>query len=146
MYFAWRFGVILTLCAAIMMPRAAAADKTVATVAQVISIVRAGLPSKQDDKTAKALTKLILAERLDPVVLDHMESEGAGPRTMEELALMADVTAELAPPTPPPAFPHPPVPFRAEMAAAIHQARVYALSYETSCRTSSATKTSCGMT
>ncbi len=130
MYFAWRFGAALTLCAALVAPRAVGADKTVATVGQVISIVRGGLGSKQDDKTSKALAKLILAERLDPVVLDHMESEGAGPRTMEELARMADLTAELAPPTPPPAFPHPPVPSRDEMAAAIHHARVYALSYE----------------
>lgn len=130
MYFAWRFGLTLTLCAALMAPRAAAADKTVATVGQVISVVRGGLGPKKDDKTSKALAKLILAERLDPVVLDHMESEGAGPRTMEELARMADVTTELAPPTPPPAFPHPPVPSRDEMAAAIHHARVYALSYE----------------
>jgi hypothetical protein len=93
--------------------------------------VRAGLASKQDDKQiAKTLAKLTLGERLDPIVLDHMESEGAGPRAMEELVHLADVTAELPPPTPPPAFPHPAIPSREEMSAAIHHAQVYARSYE----------------
>jgi hypothetical protein len=93
--------------------------------------VRAGLASKQDDKqTAKNLSKLTMGERLDPIVLDHMEREGAGPRTMDELVRLADVTAELPPPTPPPAFPHPPIPSREEMTEAIHHARVYASHYE----------------
>jgi hypothetical protein len=130
MYFSWRLGLMTALCAVLAAPRVRAADQP-ATVDRAISIVRSGLASKQDDKqTAKALAKLTMAGRLDPVVLDHMESEGAGPRTMEELARLADVTAELPPPTPPPAFPHPPIPSRDEMAAAIHHARVYALSYE----------------
>jgi hypothetical protein len=130
-YFAWRFGAVAALCVALAAPCALAADKGPATVAHAISIVRAGLESRQDDKqTAKSLAKLTLGERLDPVVVDHMESEGAGPRTMEELVRLADVTAELPPPTPPPAFAHPPIPSREEMTAAIHHARVYASKYE----------------
>jgi hypothetical protein len=131
MYFAWRLGVTAALCAALVAPCARASDKPATTVDQAISVVRAGLASKQDDKqTAKALAKLTLAQRLDPVVLEHLESEGAGLRTMEELARLADLTAEFPPPTPPPAFPHPPIPSREEMTEAIHRARVYAASYE----------------
>jgi hypothetical protein len=129
MYFAWRFGVMAAICAALMAPRVAAADQT-ATVDRTISIVRTGIAKRQDDKQiAKTLAKLILVQRLDAIVIEQMESEGAGPRTVEELARLAEVTAELPPPTPPPAFSHPPIPSRDEMEAAIHKARAYGLSY-----------------
>jgi hypothetical protein len=124
MRFIWRIaiaGAILT---------AQAADRPVVTVNRVIELVRAGLRAKPDDKgTAKALSKVAVPERLDAVVVEHLESEGAGPRTLEELSRLADETAELPPPTPPPAFPHPPVPSREEMTAAIHHARVFAANY-----------------
>jgi hypothetical protein len=108
-----------------------AADKPPAKVDQAIAVVRAGLATKQDDKQiAKVLSKLTLTERLDPTVLEHLESEGAGQRTMEELWRLTDATAELVPPTPPPVFAHPPIPSRDDMASAIHQARQYASSYE----------------
>jgi urease beta subunit len=130
MYFARRFGAMAALCAALAAPCADAADQP-ATVDRAISIVRAGLATKRDDKqTAKALAKLTLVGRLDPVVVEQMESEGAGPFTLEELGRLADATAYLEPPASPPVFPHAPIPSRDEMAAAIHHARVYALSYE----------------
>lgn len=124
MRFIWRIaiaGLILT---------AQAADRSVVTVNQVIELVRTGLKGKPDDKgTAKTLSKVVLPERLEAVVVEHLESEGAGPRTLEELSGLADRTAELPPPTPPPAFPHPPIPSREEMTAAIHHARVFAANY-----------------
>ena len=133
MYFGLRFAVFTALCVAPLADGLRAADKPRATVNQAIALVRAGLAAKQDDKqTAKALGKLVMGERLEPIVVEHLESEGAGPRTLEELEQLADATARLAPPTPPPAFPQPPIPSREEMTAAIHHARVYALSYEAS--------------
>ncbi len=127
---ALKYAFWCALCAAPFAARSVAADKPAATVNQAIGVVRAGLGPKSDDKqTAKALSKLTLGERLDPIVVEHLESEGAGPRTMEELERLAEVTAGLSPPTPPPAFPHPPIPSRDEMSAAIHHARVYAVSY-----------------
>jgi hypothetical protein len=134
MYFAWRFAVVGPIFAALFAALTAplgAAEKPRATVNQVIAAVRAGLVAKQEDKqVVKTLGKLTLGERLEPVVVEYMESEGAGPRTVEALEEMAEVTAKLAPPTPPPAFSHPPLPSVTEMTAAIHRARLYAFSYE----------------
>ena len=125
-----RYVVASALCAAPFALPSTAADKPGGAVNQVIALVRAGLGPKSDDKqTAKALSKLTLEERLDPLVVEYLESEGAGPRTLDELDRLADVTSGLAPPSPPPAFPHPPIPSRDEMSAAIHHARVYAVSY-----------------
>jgi hypothetical protein len=133
MRFIWRkdlarAALCAVLCAA-GAPRASASERQAATVNQVIAIVRAGLAKHEDKQTAKALSKLALGERLDAVVVEHLESEGAGLRTLEELAGFADATSQLPPPTPPPAFAHPPVPSREEMLAAIHHARVFASSY-----------------
>jgi hypothetical protein len=134
MQFIWRTalaGAILCILLSVgPSPAVSAADRPVVTVDRTIALVRAALASKQDDKqTAKALSKVALAERLDPVVVEYLESEGAGPRTLEELVGLADATAELPPPTPPPSFSHPPVPSRDEMMAAIHHARVFAANY-----------------
>ena len=118
-------GALLLTSAA---PPVPAAEKF--TVNQAISIVRADLASKHDDKaTAKAISKLFLVERLDPVVVEYLESEGAGPRTVEELDKLADATRGMPPPTPPPAFPHPLIPAREEMTAAIGHARTFAYRY-----------------
>ncbi len=106
----------------------AAAAKPAATVKQAIAMVRAGIAAHDDRQTAKALGKLLLTERLEPVVVEHLESEGAGPRTMEALDKLADATALYAPGTPPD-FPHPPIPPVEKMSAAIHHARVLAATY-----------------
>jgi hypothetical protein len=130
MYFALRAALVSALCGTLVAAQLRAAEKPRVTVNAVISIVRAGLHPKPDDKkTAKTLAGLLLSERLEAVVLEHLESEGAGPRTLEELDHLAEVSAGLAPPSPPPPFPHPPLPARDEMTAAIHHARVYAAGY-----------------
>src|SRR5215472_17611726 len=130
MYFALRAAVVSTLSAAFFVAEVRAAEKPRVTVNAVISIVRAGLHPKPDDKkTAKALAGLVLSERLEAVVLEHLESEGAGPRTLQELDRLAETSAGLAPPSPPPPFPHPPLPARDEMTAAIRHARLYAAGY-----------------
>ncbi len=103
------------------------------SVAQLVELVRSSMAKKRDDKqVAKTLSKVSLAERLEPVVVEHLESEGAGPRTLEELSRLVDETAEFQPPTPPQAFPHPLIPSREEMTAAIHHAREFAFRYAAS--------------
>lgn len=100
------------------------------SVAQLVELVRSSMAKKRDDKqVAKSLSKITLVERLEPVVVEHLESEGAGPRSMEELSRLVDETAEFQPPTPPQAFPHPLIPSREEMTAAIHHAREFAFRY-----------------
>lgn len=124
------FGLRIVLAALIAAtPLLAAADKPV-TVAQTIALVRAALAARQDDKQiAKSLSKLTLVERLDTFVVERLESEGAGPLTVEELARFVDLTSDFQSPAPPPSFPNPPVPSREAMTAAIHHARLYAFSY-----------------
>lgn len=128
MHSGWRFLVVgAAFYAAVA---AFAADQSPATVDALIAAVRADLAAKHADKqTAKTLSKFVLAERLDPVVLEHLESEGAGPRTLEELNRLADATVDLPPPTPPPSFPHPPIPTDHQMLAAIRHARLFAAHY-----------------
>ncbi len=129
MYFVLRCAV----AGALLVSGLNAAEKPLSTVNQVIALVRADLAAKKDDKqTARELGKLALGERLEPVVVEHLESEGAGPRTVEELEQLAVSTEDLAPPTPPPAFPHPPVPTSEERSAAINRAGAYAHSYAVS--------------
>ncbi|HEX3879172.1 MAG TPA: hypothetical protein VHW24_19445 [Bryobacteraceae bacterium] len=130
MYFALGKALSAAAFLALLAPAVMAAEKPAATVNQVIESVRGGLAQKKDDKQiAKDLSKLKLGERLELVVLDYMESEGAGPRAMEQLGELADASETLLPPTPPPAFPHPSLPSRDEMAAAIHHARAFAGNY-----------------
>ena len=133
MQFIWRkelaWAALCAILCAAGAPLASPSERQAATVNQVIAIVRAGLAKHEDRQTAKALSKLALAERLDAAVVEHLESEGAGPRTLEELASFADASSQLPPPTPPPAFAHPPIPSREEMLAAVHHARVFAASY-----------------
>lgn len=100
------------------------------SVGQVMDLVRTSLAKKLDDKQiAKSLSKITLLERLDSVVAEHLESEGAGPRTMEELSRLEDESAGFQPPTPPPSFAHPLIPAREDMTAAIRHAREFAFQY-----------------
>lgn len=56
------------------------------SVNDLIARVRSALAEKQPDKqAAKALGKLKLTERLDAVVSQELESEGAGPAVREQL-------------------------------------------------------------
>jgi hypothetical protein len=120
----------VALCLAILAFPAVAADPPPATVNSVIALVREGLAANRDDKqTAKALGKMKLAERLDAYPVEELESAGAGPKTLQELEHMREISEELPWPEAPLAFSQPPPLSAEEMLAAIHHARVYALNY-----------------
>jgi hypothetical protein len=107
-----------------------AADPPPATVNDVVALVRAGLAANRDDKQiAKALSKAKLSEKLETYPVEELESVGAGPKTLQELNHLRDITDLLPLPADPPKFPAPPMPTQEEIVAAIHHARVYALSY-----------------
>src|SRR5580698_3608171 len=107
-----------------------AADPPVATVNDIVALVRAGLAAHHDDKQiAKALSKAKLRENLDAYPVEELESAGAGPKTMQELYHLREISEELPLPEEPPRFTLPAVPSPEEMLAAIHHARVYALNY-----------------
>src|ERR1700678_3116161 len=109
---------------------ALAADPPPATVNDVVALVRAGLAANHDDKLiAKALSKVKLRQSLDAYPVEELESAGAGPKTMQELNHLREISEELPLAEEPPRFTLPAVPSPEEMLAAIHHAPVYALSY-----------------
>jgi hypothetical protein len=120
----------LALTVAIFAFPAMAADPAPATVKDVVAIVRDGLAAKRDDKQiAKLLSKVKLAEKLESYPVEELESAGAGPKTLQELNRLRDISELLPLPDDPPVFTVPPMPTQEELVAAIHHARVYALNY-----------------
>src|SRR5688500_17135980 len=80
-------------------------------VNEVIDVVRTGLRNRQSDGAiAKSLRKIKLAERLDGHVIEELESEGAGPKALEELAQLGESSRTLQPPAAALSIDKPPVP------------------------------------
>lgn len=109
---------------------AVAADPPPAKVKDVVALVRQEMAANHDDKAiAKALSKIKLSEKLEPHPVEELESEGAGPKTLQELGHLREISDLLPLPEDPPKFIAPPMPTQDELVAAIHHARVYALNY-----------------
>lgn len=120
----------LALSVAILVLPALAADPPPSTVREVVVLVREGIAAHRDDKQiAKALSKVKLAEKLESQPVEELESAGAGPKTIEELDHLIELSENLPDSDTPPGFALPPVPSQDEMTAAIHHARVYAINY-----------------
>lgn len=99
----------------------------------VIALVRAGLTEKRpDSQVAHEVHKIKLAERLEDQVIEELESEGAGPRTVEELIGLRDHSRELPAPSAALPFSHGPRPSIEEQRAMLAQARQTALAYASS--------------
>ena len=99
-------------------------------IRDVIDTVRAGLRSQESDGSiAKSLRKLQLAERLTDEVIEALEVEGAGPKTVAELAALRDESEDLKPPAEPLPFEHPAQPGSAEITQLLREARQNAASY-----------------
>ena len=73
-----------------------------------------------------------LIERLDDRVVEELESAGAGPMTVAELARMRIASRHLKKPSVPPQFASPPEPSAPEQASIIAEARKIALDYSSS--------------
>jgi hypothetical protein len=100
------------------------------TVNDIVALVREGMAAHRDDKQiAKALGKVKLAEKLEALPVEELESAGAGPKTLQELDRLREVSDDLPEPEAPPEFAAPPPPTQDELTAALHHARVYALNY-----------------
>jgi hypothetical protein len=101
-----------------------------ATVNEIVALVRDDLAVHRDDKqTAKALGKAKLRESLDAYPVEELESAGAGPKTLQELNHLRDISEDLPLPEDPPQFTQPAQPSSDQILGAIHHARVYALNY-----------------
>jgi len=102
-------------------------------VNQVIALVRAQVAENHPDaQVAKEVRKIKLAERLDDQIVEELESEGAGPKTVEELIGLRDRSRELPEPAAALPFKHSPRPPIEEQRAMLSQARQTALAYATS--------------
>jgi len=103
-----------------------------ATVADVVTLVKAGIARKHaDGSMARALGKLELSDRLENRVVEELESLGAGPKTVEALVNLRDRSAGMPPANPQPAFDSPPIPNAGEQNAALNSAARAAVQYLT---------------
>lgn len=103
------------------------------TVAKLVEFIRSSIQQKLADKdVAGYLTGVRLTERLDPAMVESLQGQGAGPKTVAALNHLAELSAKLTPPAPKaPAAPARtlPIPSYAEQQAVITAARDYALNY-----------------
>ena len=103
------------------------------SVKGLIETVRAAIAHKQADKPlAKTLSKYKMTERLEPVAVEELQSEGAGPAAAEELDRLREESQNLSPPDQPLPFAFPAKPSLGEMREIIQAARTYALNYSKS--------------
>jgi hypothetical protein len=106
------------------------AAQPTSSVNETIDLVRTALRGKQtDNQTAKSLHKWKLAESLDEHTIEELQSEGAGPKTVEELERLRQASATLPKPAVPTRFDSPLVPSLAEQNRIIKEAQEIALNY-----------------
>lgn len=102
------------------------------TVSDLVAEVRAGVQrNRGDSRMAKDLRRVQLSERLDDRTIETLESEGAGPETVQQLLLLRDRSSRLPRPATP-AIPEPPAPSPAEQVQIWNAAHDNALSYTAS--------------
>jgi hypothetical protein len=106
------------------------AAQNYASVANVVKLVRDGVAHHDSDATiAKLLHKQKLLDRLEYRVLDGLESEGAGPKTMAELDRFYQTSRDLPAPAVEPSFPEEPIPSIADQRRIVHDTQQTALNY-----------------
>jgi hypothetical protein len=99
------------------------------SVSDLVALVREDLQrARSDNHIAKEVRKTHLSERLDDRTIETLQSEGAGPETVEELLLLRDHSSHLPAPAKP-AIPEPPAPSAAEQVQVWNAAHDNALSY-----------------
>ena len=117
----WRLGFFLAFSASAAAP---------ARVSDLVSTVRYGIEHKQSDgHIASAVRKLDLGEHLDWPVVEQLESEGAGPKTVDIMEMLMDESEGLPAPDPPPDFPTAAKPSAAEQAFVLEEAARNSLNY-----------------
>src|ERR1700690_3787488 len=104
-----RLRVALLLLGAALSVSAA----TKLTVEQLAGFIRSAIQLKQPDRQVGSyLATVILTQRLDDLTIEELQSEGAGPKTVEALKTLREASQTLsAPPQPTPTpTPPPPIP------------------------------------
>lgn len=123
-----RFAVLLAICGAAL----AQQTMTVNQVSQFLHSATHELKGRQSDQEiATFLSKVKLSERLDDAMVEQLQAEGIGPKTLAALRALHDRSAAL--PAAPAAITArpimPPPPSSAEQAAILDSVRQYALEY-----------------
>jgi len=125
-----RIRVVLLIFASCL----AVTAQTKLSVEQLVSFLRSSIKLKQDDKqVADYLRKINLSNRLDARMIEELQGEGLGPKTVQALGDLREASAGLpaaAPPAPaPPPKPAMPPPSSAEQKRVLDAATEYALNY-----------------
>jgi hypothetical protein len=107
-----------------------AANSDQITVDELIAAVRTGIHQKKSDKdVAKSVRKFQLSQKMEDRVIEELQSEGAGPDTIEELLYKRDASATLPLPENPPHFDSPPRPSIDEQKSFFHDLAKNAFQY-----------------
>jgi hypothetical protein len=107
-----------------------AANSDHITIDELIAEVRAGIHQNKSDKDiAKSVRKLQLSQKMEERVIEELQSEGAGPDTLEELLYKRDASDKLPLPDNPPHFDSPPRPSIDEQKSFFHQVATNAFQY-----------------
>ncbi|HVN05810.1 MAG TPA: hypothetical protein VMT86_15420 [Bryobacteraceae bacterium] len=103
------------------------------TVEQIKAFIESAIQLKNPDKeVAQTLRSMKLSERLDLDLVEKLQGEGAGPKTVAALKELATESATLpvaAPPPPKPVYVPPPPPPADEQAKLLEEVRDYAINY-----------------
>ena len=123
----------MRLVAAFLLALVCAPAQQTVTVAQLLKLVRSSIQLKHPDKEVAAfLMKTKLSDCLEDRVIEDLQGEGAGPKTVAALRDLRDASAKLPKPVPVApklaAAPIPP-PSSEEQAAIIDEVREYAMNY-----------------
>jgi len=103
------------------------------TVEQIKSFIESAVKLKNPDKeVAATLRKMKLSERMDLNMVETLQGEGAGPRTVEALKELATASASLPeakPPAPKPVYVPPPPPSSEDQAKLLAEVKEYGINY-----------------
>jgi hypothetical protein len=122
--------MVLRVAAGVLCTMSLFAAQPVATVAEIIALVRSSIARNDADTTlAKALHKLKPSERLEDRAVEELESAGAGPKSVLELARLREASQTLPPPATEPEFPHDETPSVADQRRIVAAAQEIALHY-----------------
>jgi len=104
------------------------------TVEQLQSFVRSSIQLKHEDRrVADFLRKVKPQQRVTDLIIEELQGDGAGPKTVEALRELRDATAQLRDAPKPVPKPQPgtiPPPSSEEQAAIVEKVRSYALDYD----------------
>src|SRR5580704_12158066 len=101
------------------------------SVDELVTFIKSQIKAKGDDRTTgDYLKKIKLTQRLDERTIEELQGQGAGPRTVAALKVLATESASLPAPPPPAAkLPPKPPPSATEQAKILEAMRDYAMNY-----------------